>query len=140
MQRRIARTILWLALLSAASQHELLIGLVVIPAVVVSAIGFVLTWVGAAFGAWLLWYHRRHGRLPRWLTYERLAGWVARLPWRVGRTPRQMRRAARRQQPSQQGGAEAPDLAPALALAICATACSSPAGGPEGEPAWSHLA
>jgi len=66
--RRIARTMFWLSLISAASQHELLIGVVLYPLA-----WFTLLVIGASpllllAGCLLAWYWHRHHRLPGWLS------------------------------------------------------------------------
>ena len=85
--KRVARTIFWLAFISAASRHDILLGLVLYPiaAFTVVAIGTCWLWVPGLL--WLAWYYRRHHRLPGWL-YRRLPARLRRVSAR-----RMLRRA-----------------------------------------------
>jgi hypothetical protein len=85
--KRIARITFWLALISAASRHDILLGIVLYPiaAFTVAAIGTCWLWVPGLL--WLAWYHHRHGRLPGWIS--------RRLPARLRRAGASARRIFR---------------------------------------------
>jgi hypothetical protein len=62
--KRIAIVIFWLALLSAASSHELLLGLLLYPLGVGILLLGVLSPLLVGFAAWLCCYYLRRHRLP----------------------------------------------------------------------------
>lgn len=75
--RRIARTLFWLALISAASQHELLVGFVLYPVAVIALLVVDLSPVLLLVGCLLAWYWHRHHRLPGWIS-RRIPVWLRR--------------------------------------------------------------
>jgi hypothetical protein len=132
MRKRISRTIFWLTVLSVASGHNILLGLVLYPIAAATVLIVFLSPFFLAFGAWLLWYRLRHHRLPGWLLPERLPAWL------VGVTPRRLRRRLRRRWPRPPRPHEAPTAEmPAVTSAANA---ASPAGELAGQAAGSHVA
>jgi hypothetical protein len=93
MKQKVLRTIFWLALVSAASRHDIMLGLVLYPIAAITVLLVFLSPVILAFGAWLLWYRLRHHRLPDWL---------------IGAIPRRLRRHPRRRWPRAPRRHEAP--------------------------------
>ncbi|HEY3830168.1 MAG TPA: hypothetical protein VGL57_13325 [Solirubrobacteraceae bacterium] len=86
--KRIARTMFWLAFISAASRHDILLGVVLYPIAAVTVVLVAASPVLLAGGLLLAWYWHRHHRLPGWLS--------RRLPARLrGVSPRRMFRQAR---------------------------------------------
>jgi hypothetical protein len=130
MRKRITKTIFWLSLISAASRHDILLGLVLYPIAAATVVVIFLSPFMLAFGCWLVWYRLRHHRLPGWLTPERLPRWL------VGVTPRQMRRRIRRRRPRP----PRPDEAPTAEMTVIpAAAPASAATRHAGQAASSHL-
>jgi hypothetical protein len=123
MRKRISRTLFWLAVLSVASRHEILLGLGTFVLAVTAVVFVFLSPFILAFGAWLLWYRLRHHRLPAWL---------------IGLTPRRMRRRVRRRWPRRPQPREAATAE--MPAAGTATSEASAAGQLAGEAAGSHLA
>ena len=107
MRKRIAKFVLWAALISAASRHDILLGLVLYPLAAVTVVVVFLSPFILAFAAWLAWYR---------LTRHRMPGWLARrIPaWRAGITPRRMRRRGRRRRPRP----PAPDETPTAEMPV----------------------
>ena len=119
---RILRTIFWLAFLSAASSHNILLGLVLYPFAAAIVVLIFLSPVILAFAAWMLWYWLRHRRLPDWL---------------VGAIPRRLRRRTRRRWPR----APRHDEAPTQEMPVVTGPFEQPvAASSAGEAARSHLA
>jgi hypothetical protein len=138
-RKRISRAVFWLAILSIASSHEIILGLGTFVLAITAVLIVFLSPFIVAFGAWLVWYRGRHGRLPGWVSRDRLPDWIspARVPgWPVGLTPRRMRRRARRRWPRQPQPHEAPT---AEMLVVAAAGSASPAGNRAGEAAAQHL-
>jgi len=125
--KRIARTIFWLTLISAASQHNILLGLVLYPFAAAVVVGICLSPVLFTAGLGLAWYWRRHRRLPVWL-HDRVPSRTRDLfGWRL-RSP------VRRRWPRPPAPHEAPteELHPVPAV-------ETPAGAAAGRAAASHL-
>lgn len=86
--KRIARTMFWLAFISAASRHDILLGVVLYPIAAFTVLAIGTSWLWMPGLLWLAWYYRRHHRLPGWLS--------RRLPARLrGVSPGRMFRQAR---------------------------------------------
>jgi hypothetical protein len=132
MRKRISSTIFWLTVLSVASSHNILVGLLLYPIAATAVLFVFLSPFALAFGAWLLWYWLRHHRLPGWLTPERLPAWL------VGVTPRRLRRRLRRRRPRPPRPHEAPTAE--MPAAASEAADASPAGQLAGQAAGSHVA
>jgi hypothetical protein len=131
MRKPVSRILFWLAILSIASSHELILGLGTFVIAMTFLVLLVLSPFILAFGGWLLWYRVSHGRLPGWFTPDRLPGWL------VGLTPRRMRRRARRRQPRPPRPNEAPTAE--MAVVDPSAVAASPAGQLAGDAAGAHL-
>jgi hypothetical protein len=81
--KRIARTMFWLAFISAASRHDILLGVVLYPIAAVTVVLIAASLMLLAGGLLLACYWHRHHRLPGWLS--------RRLPARLRRRFRQAR-------------------------------------------------
>jgi hypothetical protein len=86
--KRIARIMFWLAFVSAASRHDILLGVVLYPIAALTVVAIGTCWLWMPGLLWLAWYYRRHHQLPSWLS--------RRLPVRLRRASvRRMFRQAR---------------------------------------------
>lgn len=101
---RIARTLFWLSLISAASRGDVLIGFVLYPIAAVFIL-IAVTWPLLLVGGCLLaWYWHRHHRLPRWISRRIPAGarrkaqrgWLTARGWLMDVFPGRLRRVRRR--------------------------------------------
>jgi hypothetical protein len=93
MKKKVLRSIFWLALVSAASSHNIMLGLVLYPFAAAVVLLIFLSPVIFAFAAWMVWYWLRHHRLPDWL---------------LGAIPRRLRRGTRQRWPRPPRRDEAP--------------------------------
>lgn len=69
--KRIAWTVFWLTFISAASEHNILLGMVLYPMAAFTLVMVVLaafTPLWLVLGGLLFWYRRKHGRLPLWMS------------------------------------------------------------------------
>jgi len=102
--KRIARTLFWLSLISAASRGDMLIGVVLYPIAGIYILIAVLWPVLLLGGCLLAWYWHRHHRLPRWISRRIPAGvrrkaqrgWLLARGWLMDVFPGHLRRARRR--------------------------------------------
>jgi hypothetical protein len=65
--KRVARTTFWLAFISAATRHDLLLGMVLYLIAAVTVVAICVSPMLLAGGLLLAWYWHRHHRLPGWL-------------------------------------------------------------------------
>jgi hypothetical protein len=86
--KRIARTMFWLAFISAASRHDILLGVVLYPIAAVTVVLVAASPVLLAGGLLLAWYWRRHRRLPGWLSRRLPARLRRAAAWRMFRQAR----------------------------------------------------
>jgi hypothetical protein len=123
--KRIARTVFWLAFISAASRHDILLGVVLYPIAAFTVVAIGTSWLWMPGLLWLAWYYRRHHRLPGWLSRHLPARLRRASVWRMFRQargrlmdvfPGHTRRSVRRRWPRPPASWETPtDEYPALA-------------------------
>jgi hypothetical protein len=123
MKKKVLRLIFWLTLVSAASRHDILLGLFLYPLALAFVVLIFLSPFILVFAGWMLWYWLRHHRLPDWL---------------AGVLPRRLRRRTRRRWPRPPHDRDAPTEE--LSIVGSASAQVPLAGNSAGEAARSHLA
>jgi hypothetical protein len=123
MKKKVLRSIFWLALASAASSHNIMLGLVLYPFAAAIVLLIFVSPVILAFGAWMLWCWLRYHRLPDWL---------------LEAIPRRLRRRTRRRWPRPPSRHEAPTEE--MPVVTAPFAGPPVAAGLAGEAARSHLA
>lgn len=141
MRKRIRRTIIVLALLSAVSQQDFkpLVDLIAFPLGIslffiapLAVLAVLLSPFALGIGLWLLWQRLRHGRIPGWV-HELIP---PRLKHRQGPAASRPRRPYRRDR-WEAPTVEQPALSPERAAPLDQDA--SPAAQAAGEMAGAHL-